>query len=238
MTEQAHASSVDAFLQSVASAGEITDRLPLSLKIRREAEAQRQREVEAAKAFEAQLNGPDTPDELIGKMIPGMGIYMGRYEPGGSVAGLGVLFNAFAAPQDLTDDKGNKEIYSYEDTVKRVAALQNWHGFDGTPYKNETEMMEALEDRRYTGGWIIPPIDLLDTLQTLRKEGEFKKTLVVTNMSDDANNDPSWYWSSTPHEEQTACIKTEQFKYGLIDRNRRSVRHSVRPVRLVKVQGV
>jgi len=102
-----------------------------------------------------------------GQEIPGHGVIIGTWQ----LKGLSQKFNVFAAIEDLTNEAGEKEIYTYDDTVKRMAELEDWHGFDGTKYKNDKEFYEALKNGSYDGGWIIPPRELLTGTKANGPEG-------------------------------------------------------------------
>ena len=98
---------------------------------------------------EAPKKAEENPKKSPGQIIPGQGIFLGRYAPkdreGNS---LGKIFNVFAAPEDLTDAAGNKGIFKYVDAVKRIASLKNWHGHDGTNYATDKELYKALRERQ------------------------------------------------------------------------------------------
>lgn len=129
--------------------------------------------VAAAQEEESQRN------PQIGQMIRGRGIFFGTWEPKDRQGkSLGKIFNLFAAPEDLTDDSGNKEVYTYIDAVKRIGALKNWHGHDGTNYATDKELYTALKDGSYDGGWILPPGELLAGMEADRSSG-VRKGIVV-----------------------------------------------------------
>ena len=92
------------------------------------------------------------------------------------------LLEAIPAPKDLG------ELLTYNDAVKKVASLKNWHGFDGCDFKNEAELMAAFDNGTYNGGWFIPTRDLLLKMYDNRDD-----TYTAKRGSDVAH----WYWSCT-----------------------------------------
>lgn len=132
----------------------------------------------------------------VGESVSGEGVYLGWYQPKDrSGKSLGMIFNVFAAPQDLG---GNG---TYETQVNAVAALRNWHGHDGEHYADSDKILEALESGKYNGGWIIPPREVLmagqddamsDNLYGSRKKGAFAGTFSMASRTNGY-----WYWAST-----------------------------------------
>jgi hypothetical protein len=153
------------------------------------------------------------PPPPVGVLVKGRGIYFGRWEPQDrEKQSLGKIFNVYAAPQDLP------ETMKYVDTVKHIADLKNWNGFDGTNYATDKEIYAALKDGSYTGGWIIPPRELLsgtepdgkfgirqgniiqpDNLYAHKDKGSFKDTFTTAAAS--GSDYPEWCWSSTEHRD-------------------------------------
>jgi hypothetical protein len=145
----------------------------------------------------------------IGQMIEGHGVFFGTWEPKDTEGNsLGKIFNLFAAPEDLTDNSGNKNLYRYVDVLRRIAGLKNWHGHDGTHYATDKEIYKALKDGSYNGGWFIPTRDLLvgtdvdghyfaqkDNLSAHKDKGALSGTFTMATASGSAR--PEWYWSST-----------------------------------------
>lgn len=184
-----------------------------------------------------------------GQLIPGEGVYVGKYTPvdrdGNS---LSETFNAFAAPEDLP------KTMEYIDAVKAVAELKDWNGHDGTNYENDTGLYEALKDGSYTGGWIIPPRELLtgtkadgpsgvrqgtimqpDNLFDHRNTGSFKNTFETAARS--GSGGPQWYWSSSEHRGEPSYVWIANFSCGYDDWDHKGInRMSCRPVRLVAVK--
>lgn len=141
----------------------------------------------------------------IGDLVPGKGVFLGLYTPVDTQGNsLRKTFNIYAAPENLTDKAGNK-TFSYGDALKNVAALGRWHGHAGTSYKTDKEILTALEDGSYAGGWFIPPRSLLmgknskgeyiqpDNLFSHADKGSFKGSFRMAGSKGIA------YWSSTRH---------------------------------------
>ena len=204
---------------------------------------ERRKEAARQKAEEEALKNP-TP----GKEIAGQGIYLGQYAPKDRAGNsLGKVFNVFAAPQDLPD------TMKYIDAVKHIAKLKNWNGHDGTNYATDKELYAALKDGSYSGGWVIPPRDLLvgteadgptgvrkgtiiqpDNLFDHRNTGAFKDTFTTAAASGSDDDYPRWYWSSTEPRELPSGVWTVGFSDGTEDWHLKdNLRLSCRPVRFV-----
>src|ERR1035437_5103371 len=161
-----------------------------------------------------------------GRLILGQGVLVGQYAPkdreGNS---LGKIFNVFAAPQDLTGASGKKETYKYVDAVKRIAALKNWNGFDGTNYATDKEIYKALKDGSYNGGWILPTRDLLvgtdvdgkqnqpDNIYAHKDKGSLQGTFNTTNKASGSDY-PDWYWSSSEDRNYPSYVLNVRFSDG------------------------
>src|SRR5262249_18712121 len=131
-------SDVDQLLASVSGHSAKKGMLPIAEKLQRRNEAL----LKDAK--------PGDPLPLLG------GIYVGIYQPCDSAGtSLGLAFNVIAAPADLGD------VCGYAQTVEAVAGLSNWNGYNGENYGCEREILQALKEGKYNGGWIIPPQELL-----------------------------------------------------------------------------
>ena len=185
----------------------------------------------------ADVDEPQAP----GQKMPDGTIYLGRYSPkdreGNS---LSKTFNVFAAPEDLP------KMMTYLDTVKYIAGLKNWNGYDGTNYANDKEIYAALKNKTYRGGWIIPTRDILDgknvdfenttpdNLCAHKDKGAFKGTFktAVTSGSTCSLS----YLSSTEHSEYSNGVCDIRLLDGSYDWNYKdSFALSCRLVRLVPV---
>jgi hypothetical protein len=209
----------------------------------------RRKEAARKKAEEEALKNP-TP----GKEIAGEGVFLGQFRPKGRDGkSLGVVFNAFAAPEDLTDTSGKKETFKYVDAVKRVKGLKDFHGHDGESYATDKELNQALKSGSYKGGWVIPTRELLigteadgptgirkggvvqpDNLYDHREKGDLKGTFCTKAAS--GSGFPQWYWSCTEDREDPACVWDAGFSDGYGGWARKGIiRLSCRLVRLVPV---
>ena len=186
-----------------------------------------------------------------GQMIEGEGIFLegiflGCYKPddrdGNS---LGKTFNVLAAPQDLPD------MMTYIETVKYVAELKNWYGFDGANYTTDKDIYAALKDGSYNGGWIVPSRVLLAGTEHDGKSGICKgKVIQLDNLLDHHNKGafkgtfktaatrasgyPDWYWSSTEYRGYSSFVHIVRFSDGYESWSHKDDgRLSCRPVRLV-----
>ena len=111
------------------------------------------------------------------------------------------LLEAIPAPEDLP------ELLTYNDAVKKVASLKNWHGFDGCDFKNEAELMAAFENGTYNGGWFIPPKDLL-----LKMYDNKDASYGTASGSVFAH----WYWSCTEHRVYSTLVWFVRFSDGVV----------------------
>lgn len=139
-------------------------------------------------------------DADIGKMVEGQGIYIGFWQP----KGLSRVFNVFAAPEDLPVKM------NYEQTVKYMAGLKNWHGQDGASYPTDEELRKAMADGNYTGGWVVPPREVLngrdkgstlvtaDSLFAHKDRGALRGTLKIDGPASEKDWPPQ-YLTSTRH---------------------------------------
>ncbi|MDD3370807.1 MAG: hypothetical protein PHE27_03155, partial [Alphaproteobacteria bacterium] len=90
---------------------------------------------------------------------------------------VGTTYYVFAAPHFLSSQYRMPLRLSYNEAVKEVTKLKNWHGFDGTNYKTDAELYSALSDKSYKGGWFIPPIELLRGVRSGHYTEAFKNHL-------------------------------------------------------------
>lgn len=192
-----------------------------------------------------------------GEKIAGEGIFLGRVKnpkdrEGNTITGI---FNMFAAPEDLTDLSDKKKTFKYEDVVKRVKGLKNFHGHDGESYATDKEFYSALKKGTYKGGWIIPTREMLigtnadspggkragtagavqpDNLYGHRKKGSLKNTFCTEATND--SDYPQWYWSCTENRKDPGCVWNADFSDGDESWNRKDNHQlSCRLVRLVPV---
>ena len=145
------------------------------------------------------------PSQLeAGKLIAGKGIYLGTWEPkDNSGRTLGKIFDIYAAPEDIRNRSGNL-LTMFNNAVKHVAGLKNYHGHDGGNFANEKAVLEAVRNNpEALAKWFIPTKELLhgktsggDKIQPAnlydsRNTGSFKNTFITKSGSGGAH----WYWS-------------------------------------------
>lgn len=159
------------------------------------------------------------------------GIYLGAMERTNGITGLKEIWDLYAAPQDLKNSDGTNLLLIFNNAVKYVAALTNYHGRKGCHFANENELNAAFDNATYNGGWFIPTREILHgetisdrkiqlaNFNDSRDMGAFKGTFVTSGSSSYAN----WYWSLTtpaPHVD-LACAFDFRNKSGVwfIDKN-------------------
>ena len=171
--------------------------------------AEERRKKEALRKAEEEVVKSAVP----GQEIPGKGIFIGTWQP----PGLRQKFNVYAAKEDLTNEAGEKELYTYLGAIKRVSELKDWHGFDGTNYTIDQELYGALRSGSYKGGWFIPPRELLtgtaadgphgirpgapaqrDNLYDYKDKGVLRRSFSADAYDSNGRN---WYWSSTAYSQ-------------------------------------
>jgi hypothetical protein len=158
-----------------------------------------------------------------GKKIDDSGIFLCIWEPRDEKGhSLGKYF-VYAAPEDLTDKDSKRGLFTYGNTIKRVSGLKDWHGFNGTNYKTDADLLKALKNGSYDGGWVIPPSVLLsgrdangsevypDNLYAHREKGALSGTFTMAARHDLSDICPDWYWSSTEARYSPAFVRSIQF---------------------------
>ena len=181
-----------------------------------------------------------------GDLMEGQGIYVGKWV----YKKLGLIFNLFAAPQDLTDEMGKKTVFTFRDASQRVSELKQWHGHDGVFFDNEQALLNTLEEGNYKGEWFIPTYEMLagkdadgnktspDNLYTHRDKRAFKGTFTTSRVSNDSGYSEC-YWSSTDVQGRPSNRYVLDFSEGYEDFFIKiNIAFSCRPVRLVPVQGL
>ncbi len=179
----------------------------------------------------------------IGELVEGEGIYLGVYKPvDRDGMSLSKIFNVFAAPEDLPGTR------TYVDAVKYLSELKGWHGYDGMNYSTDKELYKAIEAGHYTGGWIVPPGDILhgrdvdgkettpDNILVHKDRGALKDTFHKVQFG--GHMSPGQYWSSTsenaPFETLMQYVSLSNGHVGWQYDDKKDM--SCRPVRLVEVK--
>ena len=147
----------------------------------------------------------------IGDYIEGKGIYCGKWVPKDRTGkSLGTIFNLFAAPEDIGILK------SFNDAVKSVATLRNWHGHDGYDHEAgdrnpQEKLYDDLRSGNYKGEWFIPPKDVLEKLY--KYKGFFKGDAAFKEPGSNSRS-AHWYWSCTEHDASTVIAWYQRFDGG------------------------
>lgn len=187
----------------------------------------------------------------IGDVFSTEGIFMGQCTPKDRDGiSLGITFNIFAAPQDLTDKNSNKITLTFNNTVKRMSELKDWHGHDGVGYENDETLYKAIKDGSYKGQWIIPTQEILkgcdidnssvqaNNLYDCKEQGAFKDTF-TTAAASSGSDFPQWYWSCTERRDYPSSVWNADFSDGNEGWDHKDeLRLSCRPVRLVPVSDL
>ena len=159
---------------------------------------------------------------LPGDLIPVHGVFVGTW----ICPTLSKNFNVFAAPEDLVDEKRTRLLLSFNDAITRVAALQNWHGHNGSLYERENDFYRALAAGSYKGEWFIPTYEFLAgrnnyntatnsaNILAQYKIGSFKHDLAVVEQVS-GSDFTGWYWSSSvPHRKDNGRSYPD-FRWGV-----------------------
>ncbi len=204
------------------------------------AEMQRKKEEEALK------------NPVPGQLMPDGTIYLGRFTPEyDQEHPLKKTFNAFAAPEDLP------QPMSYNDTADCINWLKDWHGYNGTKYRNYEETYHALKVGDYDGGWIIPPLALLngtnaagdsvneDCILKFYNIGSFQGTFEENTPTVFKDFPRPWdipqpgaYWSSTQDQNKDpdlmhyVVLPTLGSSVGVVER----FKYRCRPIRLEEIK--
>ena len=167
------------------------------------------------------------PSQLeVGKKIEGKGVYLGVWEPkDNSGRTLGKIFDIYAAPEDLRKGSGNL-LFTFNDAVKHVAGLRNFHGHDGGNFGNEKAILDAVRSNPAAlEKWFIPTKELLhgktsgrDKIQPAnlydsREKGSFENTFITKSGSDGTR----WYWSCTERPDVPSHVYVVAFSDGVVD---------------------
>jgi hypothetical protein len=187
-------------------------------------------ETEADRAVRA-LRDQAPPE--TGRFIPRKGIYIGTWEPqDNSGRTLGRTFDLYAAPEDIRNGSGNL-LMPFNEAVRHVAGLRNYHGHDGGDFANEKAILEAVRnDPAALGKWFIPTKEILHgrnvkgekiqaaNLYDSRNTGDFKNTFVTKSGSGYAR----WYWSLTELPDYPSFVCDVFFAFGDVDWDRKDLR--------------
>ncbi len=182
----------------------------------------------------------------VGQRVPEGGIYAGIWRPTNTMGQrLGKEYTVFAAPEDATNLAKGKPLLMYAHAAFEVASLRGWHGHGGEFCPNNEILCSLLTSGNYTGGWIIPTIDMLAgmfnypdevCLYRTREQGDFAGTFQTK--PGDRTTDNVWYWSSTGRAAKLDEFMSMNFETGRTAYKDNDSRTglSVRPVRLEELR--
>lgn len=145
----------------------------------------------------------------VGQTIEDKGVFVGTWKP----KGLSKVFNVFAAPEDLTDEKDNKAVLTFNETVARIDALEDWNGHDGSKIASEPDLIKALRKDDYDGGWVVPPLPLMiddkkpGPLLVAQDIGDLEDTFEAVA----GQPTSQWYWSCTTQAKDTESVHYVKF---------------------------
>jgi hypothetical protein len=232
----------------IADGTRVADILPVTTRIAKKANGGGSVNQGAGGLAGAFAQNVDPSTLQIGQLVEGKGIYMGEWKPTDSNdRSLNKTFDLYAAPEDIRQDNGDNLLMTFNNAVRHVAGLQNWHGHNGGDFKNEKDVMKAVRNNPGAlGSWFIPTKEMLhgrntngdrvqsDNLYAHRERmpsgGEF---VTINNGSGNAR----WYWSCTEHPDVSSIVCDVNFTDGDGDwdgkdnykLSTRSVRAELRP---------
>ena len=143
----------------------------------------------------------------IGQLMSGKGIYLGTWEPvDTSGRSLGQIFNVFAAPHDLKNNKNKNALLTYKAARWRVASIKRLLGHDGMDLIDDANLYDILKSGNYKGEWFIPPVEILygftrtgdrqkDSFANHADKGWFRGSFNAQTKWKEAI--PGYYWSCT-----------------------------------------
>ena len=70
-------------------------------------------------------------------------------------------YHVIAAPNDLADSGGRKQLFTYTKAVQEVAKLRWWAGHDGEYIENSRVLEVMIKSGAAIGKWVIPPHELV-----------------------------------------------------------------------------
>lgn len=176
-------------------------------------------------AFAAAAGNIDPRTLQIGQLVDGKGVYVGVWEPTDSNGRtLGQTFDLYAAPEDVRKSSGDNLLMTFNDAVRHVAGLRNWHGHDGANFENAQAVMQAVRSNPgELGKWFIPTKEILhgknaqgnkvqnDNLFDHRSKMPRGSEFVTT---DNGSDFAHWYWSCTERPGNSSLVYSVGFTDG------------------------
>ena len=146
----------------------------------------------------------------IGQVTEGKGIYQGIWLPTDSNdRRLGRVFDLYVAPEDIKDGNDDNLVMTFNDTVRHVAGIRDFHGHNGSNFENDNAVMQAVQNNpEQLRNWFIPtkeiwhgentdgekvqPNNLFDQRESMPRGSEF----ITTSSHSIGRN---CYWSCTEY---------------------------------------
>jgi len=161
----------------------------------------------------------------IGQVVEGKGVYQGTWSPSDSNGrSLGKTFDLYAAPEDIRDDSGDNLLMTFNDAVRHVSRLQNWHGHNGGNFENDKAVMQAVrKNPEQLENWFISTREILhgqnadgekvqdDHLYGNREKMPSGGEFVTRN---NGSGLAHCYWSCTEHREHASSVYVIAFTDG------------------------
>jgi hypothetical protein len=149
------------------------------------------------------------PETAIGTLVEGKGIYAGRWEPTDEHGiSLKKVFDVYAAPEDLTDKRGQRIQTKFSKATKAVAKLKNFYGRDGAGLKDDKAILQAVRETNTEklGKWWIPTEEILRNIWQHKDVGLFKDLC--------REGYTTAYWSSSVNPKENSV---NDFEFGQDD---------------------
>jgi hypothetical protein len=157
--------------------------------------------------------------QLNRPFVEGKGLYLGKWEPAINNKTLGLIFNIYAAPENLRNDRQNSLTFTFSEAVHTLRKLENYHGHDGFDhtggigdsfsFENDTTsiLLNSLQNGSYQGEWFIPTLNILE--QLLYKAREDIPEQYKFNIYKEATPSktyPNYYWSCSSVESNICSL--------------------------------
>jgi hypothetical protein len=179
------------------------------------------------------------PQELhvAGDLIEGQGIYAGYWRPHHKNAPLPIIFDIYAAPADLPDNKGKRLCATFSEAATALSQIKNFHGYDGSKIRAKSDIVQAIENAEFAEleKWFIPPREILFGLDEYDKrlfKNPFLNMLEVGAYKGSFNINECYWSSTTPlHSGDIHGVNFKENRSGKDEKHK--YKFAVRPVRAV-----
>jgi hypothetical protein len=182
---------------------------------------------------------------ILGQRVKGKGVYAGMWRPvERDGTGLEMLYNVFAAPQDLKSKAGVTKRRPFELAAREVASLRGWHGYDGCAYQSDHELVAAIKADEYAEQWFIPTLEILNGrhLNGVKVRDDSLFTVTDTGALDPLAGSQlrggAWYWSIT----ESSMIRGDRWAvdsasgFGIIPNSSDQRAFCIRPCRAERIE--